>query len=71
VLWLFSRTTAEHEEQEARFTLLDYMLVWPLLLTKREGGKVVKRGLTRREIVGWLIFGVIALLAVLLTPSRR
>jgi hypothetical protein len=47
------------------------LLLWPLLLTKRANGKTVRRGLTRRETVGWIIVVVIGVLAVMFSPSRR
>lgn len=49
----------------------DFLFLWPLLLSRRDGGQVVRRGLSRRELIGWLIVAVIAVLAVVLTRIAR
>jgi len=70
LIWVLYRS-AEREGEDARFGVSDHLLLWPLLLTKRKDGKAVRRGLTRRELIGWTLVAIIMLLAVLLTPSRR
>lgn len=70
LFWTFTRT-AKREGEDARFGLSDYILLWPLLLTRRENGKTVRRGLTRRELVGWVVVFVIMILAAVFDRGRR
>ena len=55
----------------SRRGILDYLFLWPLLLSRRDGSQVVRRGFSSRELIGWLIVAVIAVLAVVLTRFLR
>ena len=70
--WLWTMLQlSDRDGEKADFGPLDYIRIWPLLLTKRENGKLVRRGFTRREIVGWAIVLAVAILATIFTPARR
>jgi len=71
IFWMFFRNLATKSNIETTRKLWDYLFIWPILLTKKESDKSVQRSFTRREWVGWLIFALIALLAILLTPTTR
>jgi uncharacterized membrane protein (UPF0136 family) len=55
---------------ESAHSWMSYLLVWPLILdvdkSKREG-----RFLTKREWLGWGLVILIAVLAIVFTPSGR
>jgi len=70
LLWVVHRSAALKGD-EARFGITDYLMLWPLLLTKRENGKLVRRDFTRRERIGWGVVLAIMILAVILDSGRR
>lgn len=69
LIWLFNRRTGVREEASKR-SILDYILVWPLLLSKKKNGVISERGLTKREWIGWILVVLVAVLAVLFTPRK-
>ena len=71
IVWLIYRSITANEKRESTRSFWSYLFIWPLLLTRKEGGKTVQRGFTRREWIWWLIFAVIALLAILFTPTVK
>jgi hypothetical protein len=68
--WVRQRSSSKAGE-EARFGVADFALLWPMLLTRREGGKLVRRDFTRRELFGWAVVLLIVLLAVLFDSEKR
>jgi len=71
MVWIVVRNNTTNENQEYKPKIWSYLFVWPLLLTRKEGDKTVQRGFSRREWIGWLIFVLIALLAILFTPTKK
>ena len=71
IIWIILRNDTTKENEEFKPTIWSYLLIWPLLLNKKEGDRTVKRGFTKREWIGWLIFAIIALLAIIFTPTKR
>lgn len=47
-----------------------YLLLWPLILDA-DKGKRDGRFLTKREWIGWGLVGLLVVLAIIFTPSRR
>jgi hypothetical protein len=70
LIWALRRL-AEQDGDEPRYGISDYLLLWPLLLTKRENGKTALQALTRSEVVGGIVVVVTDVLAVIFTPSLR
>jgi EamA domain-containing membrane protein RarD len=69
LIWLATKSR-NNEENDPRRSIWSYIFIWPLILTKKDQGKVVSRGLTRREWIGWLIVSVVAVIAIIFTPSK-
>ena len=69
IIWLIYRNIAG--KKEVTRSLWDYLFLWPLLLTRKEGDKYVQRGFSRREWRWILILVVLGILAVLFTPSGK
>ena len=70
LLWVVYRSAALKGD-EARFGVTDYLMLWPLLLTKRENGKLVRRDFTRRELIGWGVVLAIMVLAMIFGSDRK
>lgn len=63
----FGRLRSRDGSPDAKRSLLDYLLVWPLLLGKPSRGSDVRRDarfFTGRELGGWLILLVLIVLAI-------
>jgi len=71
IIWIILRNDMTKGNEEFKPTIWSYLFLWPLLLTKKEGDRTVQRGFTKREWIGWLIFAVIALLAIIFTPTKK
>ncbi len=71
IIWLILRNDTAKENEDFKPTIWSYLFIWPLLLTRKEGDRTVQRGFTKREWIGWLIFALIALLAILFTPTKK
>jgi hypothetical protein len=71
IFWLIIRNLVKNKNIKTTRNVWSYLFIWPILLTKKEGDKSVQRSFTRREWIGWLIFAVIVLLAIILTPTTR
>ncbi len=69
IIWLLSRNVTR-ESTEAKPGFWSYLFIWPLLLTRKEGGTSMQRGLTRREWFGWVVVAAIVVAVILLTPSK-
>ena len=59
------------EKSDVTKSIWSYVFLWPLLLTKKEDGKYVQRGPTRREWTWIIILIVIMLSALIFTPTGR
>jgi hypothetical protein len=70
ILWLIMRKAAAKENKEVALSIWSYLLIWPILLTRKEGDKYMQRSFTRREWIGWLIFGLVALVAIIATTPK-
>jgi membrane protease YdiL (CAAX protease family) len=70
LVWLVARQKNLQDGREAKRTIWSFLFIWPLMLTKKQGDKIIERGFSKREWVGWLIVFIIAVLAIILTPSR-
>ena len=66
VVYLYQR---RRSKTGAPHSWLSYVLIWPLILdadrSKRDG-----RFLTNRELLGWGLVVLVAVVAIWLTPSR-
>jgi hypothetical protein len=71
VIMLIRTSVRRKDAQPASRDIWDFLFLWPLLLSRRDGGQVVRRGFSNRELIGWLIVAVIAVLAVVLTRIAR
>jgi hypothetical protein len=71
IIWIILRNDTTKEDQEFKPTIWSYLFIWPLLLTRKEGYRTIQRGFSKREWIGWLIFALIALLAILFTPTKK
>jgi hypothetical protein len=71
MIWIMLRNNSKQEYQQFRPNIWSYLFILPILLTRKEGDKTVQRGFTRREWIGWLIFALITLLAILFTPTKK
>ena len=71
IIWIILRNDTTKANEEFKPTIWSYLFIWPLLLTRKEGDRTVQRGFTKREWIGWLIFALIALLAILFTPTKK
>ncbi|MBT0652701.1 hypothetical protein [Geomobilimonas luticola] len=71
IIWIILRNDSTKEGQEFKPTIWSYLFIWPSLLTRKEGDRTIQRGFTKREWIGWLIFALIALFAILFTPTKK
>jgi len=55
--------------REQRRSLLDYLLIWPLLFESSSADRS-NRVLTKRELIGWLIVGALMLFGVIFIHGR-
>jgi len=54
---------------ERQRSLLDYLLIWPLLLESSSADRP-RRVITNREVVGWLIVVLLALVGMVFFHGR-
>jgi hypothetical protein len=69
IIWLIYKNIAVKREITRSFW--NYLFIWPLLLTRKEGDKYVQRGFSRREWIWIVILLLTAILAVWFFPDQK
>ncbi len=69
--WAIFRGTNETASKNVKRSFWDYYFIWPILLSQKKGDQTVQRGFNRREWVWVIILIVIAILAVIFTPTEK